>query len=93
MKKREQIDDGKVIEWVDSETIRFIDNDRSALIWMDYEPGLFKRGRIVRSDSIQQWEARSIDDNLAVSDNEKNALIDHVLRFFEAIGVPCRVEP
>jgi hypothetical protein len=56
MRRQLTFDDGSSIAWNDRETLRYSDGHRTALVWLDYESGLFSRGRVIRTSSIEKWE-------------------------------------
>lgn len=88
----ELFDDGSSIEWVDKETLRYREGDLSALIWVDFEAGLFSNGRIIKSSSINHWEQREGNSLKPISSLQKREIVDKLIMYYEKLGKPCRLE-
>ncbi|MBV1777376.1 hypothetical protein KSF73_16770 [Burkholderiaceae bacterium DAT-1] len=75
---------GGFVEWVDRETVRYSGPKGEMLVWVDYEPGFFSRGRIIRGMT---------EGNGANKDYElKNEVKIKVVEYFETHGISCRIE-
>lgn len=56
MKPKIAFEDGSFVEWEDRESVRYTEDGREALIWVDWEPaGWFSSVRIVKADSVDFW--------------------------------------
>lgn len=81
------------IEWVDKETLRYSEEGgRSALVWVDFEPGFFKRGRIIRMSSIKNWDERPGFASRLIDANDRAKIVDAIIAYYEYQNVPCRME-
>ncbi len=87
-----EFDDGSILKWEDRETLRYIEGESSALIWVDFEPGFFSRGRILRSSSIDKWEEDSKGVVTAISEAKKADIINKVKLYYEQNKRKCIVE-
>jgi hypothetical protein len=58
MSRKKTFDNGSYVEWVDRETLKYTSGDFSVLVWVDFEPGLFSGGRIIKASSIKNWDAK-----------------------------------
>ena len=76
-------EDGSLIEWEDRETIRYIEGRYSALIWVDFEPGFFSRGRIIRTSSIDEWELSPDEVDKKISASKKMEIINKIEQLYK----------
>ena len=90
--KKYMCKNGALIEWVDKETIRYTKNGFSVDIWVDFEEGFFKRGRILKSESIVLWEKTPNECTTQISDLEKLELISSVNEYYDNFKIKFRVE-
>lgn len=81
-----------LIEWVDKETLRYIENGFSVLVWVDYEPGFFARGRIVRVSSIKKWEAKPENCSDLIEPWQRQKITSEIQNYYHSKKVKCRVE-
>jgi hypothetical protein len=81
------------IEWVDRETVAYRSGGLSVLIWVDYEAGLLSRGRVIHSESIDQWVDTASVPVRPVSPSERESIIAAVQQYYAQDNRPCRVEP
>jgi hypothetical protein len=92
--KIHSLPDGTSIEWVDKETLRYADASRSALIWVDFAPGLFSRKRVIHSSSIDNWEASgaSIDAPERISDDDRVKILEAISTYYRERGVGFEIK-
>lgn len=83
---------GALIEWIDKETIRYTKNGFSVDIWVDFEEGFFKRGRVLKSESIACLGNTPNECTTKISDLEKLELISAVNEYYDNFKVKFRVE-
>lgn len=79
------------IDWVDRETLAYRTEGFSVLVWVDYEEGLFSRGRVIHPDSIQHWLDADSKVTRAVTEDEREAIIAAILKHYAGEKRPCRV--
>jgi len=84
--------EASLVERVNKKTVRYADGELSALIWVDYEAGLFKRGRILKASSIEKWENRPDSFFEQIDEYHKKKIIEAVLQYFESKKRSCRLE-
>jgi hypothetical protein len=77
MSNKQTFKDGSSIEWEDKETLKYIEGDLTVFIWVDYEPGFFSRGRIIKSFSMSRGFSESFETN------KKQEIIEKVKRYFK----------
>ncbi len=87
-----EFDDGSIIKWEDRETLRYIEGEYNALIWVDFEPGFFSGGRILRSSSIDKWEENSKGVVTAISEVKKADIINKIKLYYKKNKRKCTVE-
>jgi hypothetical protein len=92
LNKPHVFDDGSSILWVDRETLRYTQDGRSALVWVDYAPGLFNGQRIIRISSLDKWERRPENTLAEIDDESRSRIIDKVFRYYEARGTRVTLE-
>lgn len=80
------------IEWVDKETLRYSRNGFSVLVWIDFEPGIFSRGRIIKASSIVKWDARPDNSSDVIDTRERRGIIDEIQKYYNSQNEKCRVE-
>jgi hypothetical protein len=83
-------DDGGRITWKDKETLRYEESGYVALVWVDYEPGFFRRGRILRQESLERWNVFPKGAEELISSNKKTKIISRVRQYFGS--TPVRIE-
>jgi hypothetical protein len=76
------LDDGSRLVWKDRETLCYEDAGRLALIWVDYEPGFFSRGRVIHMSSLERWHQTPQGADEAISDEKKGQIIAKVRQYF-----------
>ncbi len=92
MGKKKLFEDGSSVEWIDRETLRYRRNGFSALIWVDFEPGFFTNGRIIRSSSLKNWETVPPGRSIEISAEERQEIIDKIKLYFQSFHKKFRVE-
>lgn len=84
--------DGSSIEWIDRETIKYQEAGRYAFIWVDYAPGFFSRGRILKSNSIEYWHYLIGDTEQRISNEERKTIIRKVIDYYAVKGVRLELD-
>ncbi len=84
--------DGSLVQWVDKETLRYSDSDHTALIWVDFEPGFFTGGRVIKASSIAKWESCPSNESCDISDEIKMQIISKVTKYYDKYKVKYRIE-
>jgi hypothetical protein len=92
MKKKITFDDGSSVEWVDKETLQYREGNYSALIWVDFEPGIFSSGKVIKASSINKWGSKPEDASGHIDERKKNEIIEKIMMYYKAFGKKCRVE-
>lgn len=80
------------IEWVDKETLRYTENGFSVLVWVDYEPGFFSRGRIIKSSSIVKWDEKPDNGSDLIEPWQKQKIIGEIQKYYDSQKVRCHIE-
>lgn len=88
--KKVVFDDGSHIAWKDKETLLYEELGYAVLLWIDYEPGFLKRGRIIRSESLERWHVFPVGSSETISFENKVRIIERVRQYFG--NVPVRSE-
>lgn len=87
-------EDNSSVTWVDRETLRYQVGDRYVLVWVDYEPGFFKRGRVIRGSSLGHWEKIPGQEGLVeISLSERLDIIAKIRAYFSNERVRVQNEP
>lgn len=84
-------DDGSVIEWIDKETLRYSEGAFVLNIWVDFEPGFFSTGRIVRAALIKDWSATPSGCASTISEAKRLNILDKVRRYYHLNKRKCRI--
>lgn len=92
MARKKVFDDGSVVEWVDKETLRYTNGSFSVLVWVDFEPGFFSTGRIIKASSIKKWDTFPNGDIETVNDMQKRDIIERIQKYYESRNRRSRVE-
>ena len=80
------------IDWIDRETLAFRSSGLTVLVWVDFEPGLFSRGRVIHTDSIRQWVDSESNEVRTVTEIERDAIISAVQLHYANERQSCRLE-
>jgi hypothetical protein len=91
-KKAFHFDDASSLEWIDRETLRYSENGHEVSIWVDYESGLFKRGRVVKASSIVRWDSKPPEEPASISPEIRENILSRVEQYYKSLGVACRIE-
>lgn len=83
-KKPFRFDDGTTIEWVDRETLRFSDGDFSALIWVDFGPGLFSRERVLDVSRLKNWTTTPKGVSTSLTETDRDKILRRVEEYYRA---------
>ncbi|WP_018016147.1 hypothetical protein [Teredinibacter turnerae] len=86
MTSKKIFEDGSCVEWKDRETLLYKEGERSASIWVDFEPGWFKSGRIIKTDSVEYWDDLSGTGKVKIDQNKKQEIIDKVILYYKGFG-------
>ena len=80
------------IDWIDRETLAYRSSGLTALVWVDFEPGLISRGRVIHTDSIKRWVDSGSNEVRPVTEAERDAIISAVQLHYAQERRPCRLE-
>lgn len=83
-------EDGSSVEWKDRETLEYRYGERYVLVWVDYEPGIFSRGRVIKRESLERWSYLSDGHKTPISDVELTEIVGKLSKFLG--NRPVRVE-
>lgn len=75
--------DGSCLEWVDRETLRYSEKDMSVLIWVDYEPGFFSAGRVIKAASIDKWISAGPMNASEIEEDKKQEIIRKIRQYYK----------
>jgi hypothetical protein len=84
--------DGSLVKWVDRETLQYSDSSHIVLIWVDFEPGFFSNGRIIKASSISKWDSFPSNEAPEISDEIKEQIIAKVSEYWKQNKKKCRIE-
>ena len=93
MSKKLTFPDGSTMEWIDRETLRYVEGNLSVAIWTDFEPGLFSRGRVVRASAIKRWSTPPGTEMSPIDDATRERVIQKIRLYYDHRGRKCRIEP
>lgn len=79
-------DDGSRLIWQDRESVKYEEQGRAVLVWMDYEAGFFSRGRVLKECSLKTW----LETNEPISAGKKAEIIAKIRQYFG--NRPVRIE-
>lgn len=82
-------DDGSSITWKDRETLLYEEPGYTLRLWVDYEPGLFSKGRILRKDSLRHWQVFPQGAEELISPEKRDQIIARVRQYFG--NTPVRI--
>ena len=60
--------------------------------WVDFEPGLFSNGRIIKSESISVWDSKPDDVPEVIDESTKKEIIEKIKSYYKSMKKKCRVE-
>ena len=81
------------MEWIDRETLRYVDGNLAVAIWTDFEPGIFSSGRVVRESEIKRWSTSPEDGGSALDEATRARVIEKVQQYYRHHGRKCRIVP
>ena len=86
------MDDGSSVEWVDKETLKYVEGDFSLLIWVDFEPGFFSNGKVIKASSMKTWNTTPKDGNKIIDDKKRQEIIEKIQQYYKKYWKKSRVE-
>jgi hypothetical protein len=90
--RKKIFEDGSSIEWVDKETLKYTESGFSVHIWVDFEPGFFSNGRIIKSSSIKTKDSLPWSSSTFIDENKKREIIEKIQKYYKSMNKKCRVE-
>jgi hypothetical protein len=81
------------VDWVDRETLAYRAENLSVLVWVDFAPGFFSRGRVIHTNSINQWVDAESKAVRTVTQQERNEIIVAIQQHYQLENRPCTLEP
>jgi hypothetical protein len=82
---------GATVEWVDRETVAYVRGNERALAWVDFQKGLFSRGRVLKKSSIESWQDHSGQIIREVTDPERELIVEAIVDYYRQHRRPCEV--
>lgn len=92
MSKMKLFGDGCSVEWIDRETLKYSKGEFSLFVWVDFEPGFFSSGMIIKSTSIVTWDSFPEGSSNLIDENEKVEIIGKIQEYYKSNRNKCRVE-
>jgi len=92
MSTRKFFNDGSSIEWIDRETLQYLEGEFSVLVWVDFEPGFFSNGKIIKASSIIKWDTKPDECTELIDEIKKKEIIDKIQQYYKSFKKKCRVE-
>ena len=83
---------GATVEWVDRETVKYTENDKSTLVWVDYEAGLLTSGRVLHRYSISKWKVHPLSEKPGIDTESRKKIEAAIIAYFNSRGVRCNVQ-
>lgn len=91
MSDKKTFSDGSSLEWVDRETLRYIEGDCALSIWVDYfSKGLFSAGRVIKVSSMKKWDSKPNGISEVVGKEKTQDIIEKIKEYYH--GVEVRVD-
>ena len=81
------------VDWVDRETLAYRAGNLSVRVWVDFAPGFFSRGRVIHTNSINQWVDAEANAVRTVTKQERNEIIGAIQQHYQLQNRPCTLEP
>ena len=81
------------LDWIDRETLAYRSAGLTALVWVDFEPGLLSKGRVIHEESVRDWLGPDWQPVRPVTSVERHAIVAAVEQHYEQEGRPCTVQP
>lgn len=92
MKSTKNFEDGSSLSWKDKETLEYIEGDFILLIWVDFMPGLFSTGRILKLESISEWTSHPEGLKTTISDEKREEIKSKVFAYYKERKRKCVAE-
>ncbi|MDC4206844.1 MAG: hypothetical protein MPW14_17945 [Candidatus Manganitrophus sp.] len=92
MSKVKIFEDGTSIKWIDKETLKYIENEYSVDIWVDFEPDFFNNGRIIKSSSLVHWQTKPDGASDVINEIKKAEILQKIREYYNSDRIRCRVE-
>jgi hypothetical protein len=86
------LDDGSSIQWVDKESLAYKENGFEVTVWVDFEPGFFSRGRILKLSSLGSWSKWPDTGSNVIGREKRDEIIEKVKKYYSAQNKPLRTE-
>ena len=87
-----EAESGSKVRWVDQQTLAYSRGNEEALVWVDFEPGFFARGRVIYPSSINWWVSKLDASKRSVSEAERGEIVAAVIDYYRQHRRPCRVQ-
>lgn len=83
MSNKKIFKDGSFLEWVDKETLRYVEGGFNVLVWVDYfEEGLFSNGRVIKASSLVKWDSKPQNYSETIDELKKNEIINKIKEYY-----------
>lgn len=88
----EKFDDGATVEWFSRESLAYRYQGYMVQIEYDYfEAGIFKTGRKIFCDSINEWEEYPLGASPVISQDAKKKIIERAVKYFDNRNLPVEL--
>lgn len=89
---KKTFDDGSSIEWVDRETVKYINGHFAVNIWVDFEDGFFSTGRVIKPSLITKWDTVPTGHPILINDDAKKGIVNKLIEYYRSNNRKCRLE-
>jgi hypothetical protein len=79
------------VVWIDRETFAYSLGNEKVLVWVDYEPGLFSKDRVIHSESVRHWVSTAGNVIRDVTEAERTAIVQAVADHLRSKKATVRV--
>lgn len=89
MKSTKKFDDGSTLSWKDRETLEYTEGDYTLLVWVDFMPGLFSSGRILKLESLSEWTSSPEGAAAPIPNGKKDEIKSKVISYYKDHNKKC----
>lgn len=92
MNSIKKFDDKSSLSWKDKETLEYAERDYTLLVWVDFMPGFFSSGRVLKLDSLCKWTSSPKGSEALISNEKKEEIIGKVISYYKDHNKKCITE-
>lgn len=92
MSKHFKFSDGSAIEWVDKESLKYLENCFQIVVWVDFESGFFSQGRVIKASSITHWNISPIGCSDVVDNDKRDEILNKLEHYYRFFNTKIRIE-